>query len=117
MWPFSMHKPLDTASGDDVETVLARLTQTMAWCAPRAQLSDPRNCLRTPALRPHPLEGSRKQVVESVARSRHIALGCRPPAPATSLGGGRLLLYEPDINLAHGLEEGATSGYVDIDNI
>jgi hypothetical protein len=32
------------------------------------------------------------------------------------LAGGRLLLYEPDINLAHGLEESETCGYVDIDN-
>ena len=30
---------------------------------------------------------------------------------------GRLMIYEPDINLAHGLEESETRGYVDIDNI
>jgi hypothetical protein len=27
------------------------------------------------------------------------------------------MIYEPDINLAHGLEESETNGYVDIDNI
>jgi len=31
--------------------------------------------------------------------------------------GGRLLLYEPDRDLAHGIEEEETRGYVDVNNV
>jgi hypothetical protein len=56
-------------------------------------------------------------VVESVARARYISLRNPPKRRATDLAGGRLLIYEPDMNMAHGLEENETRGYVDIDNI
>ena len=68
------------------------------------------------ALRPHPLEDGRKAVVESVDRARYIALRHPAKCRAADLAGGRLLVYEPDINLAHGLEESETRGYVDVDN-
>jgi hypothetical protein len=64
------------------------------------------------------LAGSRKTVVESVARARHCARRLLPERPDVDLSGdGRLLIYEPDINLSHGLEEDETDGYVDVDNI
>lgn len=100
-----------------IETILERLAETIAWCSPRIDLDDPQGCLRTPTLRPHPLEDGRSAVVESVARARYIALHAPPKRPATDLAGGRLLIYEPDMNMAHGLEESETRGYVDIDNI
>jgi hypothetical protein len=56
-------------------------------------------------------------VVESVVRARYIALHHPQKRLATDLAGGRLLIYEPDMNLAHGLEESETRGFVDIDNI
>jgi hypothetical protein len=65
---------------------------------------------------PHPLENGRKRVVGSVALKRFLALGRQHRKPAADLAGGRLLLYEPDVNLAHGLEESETRGYVDHDN-
>lgn len=108
---------LDLEMGDDLETILTRLAETIAWCVPRVNQDEPRTCLRSPALRPHPLERNRKAVVGSVAVSRYMGLKHPKKCRASDLANGRLLIYEPDINLAHGLEEGETNGYVDIDNI
>ena len=56
-------------------------------------------------------------VVASVAEARYISLDHPPRQSAKDLAHGRLLVYEPDTNLAHGLEELETNGFVDIDNI
>ena len=107
---------LDVQRGDGLETILSRMSETIRWCTPRANLTDPRNCLRSLELLPHALEDGRKRVVASVAFKRFLALGRPPTARASDLAGGRLLIYEPDVNLAHGLEEDETNGFVDHDN-
>jgi hypothetical protein len=108
---------LDTERGDSLDVLLERLTEAIEWCAPRALLSDPKYCLRTPDLAPELLAGSRRAVVHSVAVSRHVALRWPKPRLATSLGGGRLLGYEPNRNLSDGAAEGVTGGFLDCLNV
>lgn len=105
----------------DLQPFLERLAEAIDWCAPRAALTYalvyPDSSLRTPALAPQPLAGSRHEVVDSVNYARHIALRWPRPRPITDLAGGRLLAYAPDMNLADGAAKLATSGYLDIDNV
>jgi hypothetical protein len=108
---------IDTERGESLDILLQRLTEVIDWCAPRALLSDPKHCLRTPELAPEPLAGSRKDVVCSVARRRHFELRWPEPRLAKSLGGGRLLGYEPDRNLSCGAAEGMTGGFFDCLNV
>jgi hypothetical protein len=115
-WKTAMHPTLDFERGDTPDTLLERLTETIAWCQTRVNVADPRNCFRSRELLPHPLEDGRKRVVASVAYKRWLALGGAAKRPAANLAGGRLLIYKPDWNLAHGLEEAETKGFLDIDN-
>ncbi len=108
---------LDMESGDSFDVFLQRLTETIDWCAPRASLSDPKHCLRTPELAPEPLAGGRKAVLHSVACSRHIALRWPKPRMAKSLAGGRLLGYEPDRNLSDCAAKGVSEGFFDCLNV
>jgi len=70
-----------------------RLAQTIYWCAGRADVSNPRDSLRTPELCPRPFEESRFSAVETVATARRWRGGDEilkiqlPP----DLAGGRLL--------------------------
>jgi hypothetical protein len=107
---------LNSQLGDDLETILVRITEVVSWCTPHVDTSRPKTCLRSAALAPHPLDDGRKRVVASVARRRHAALGRPQVLPAGDLAAGRLLIYEPDFNLAHGLEELETMGFVDLEN-
>ena len=111
-----MSAAFDLDRGDTPETALERLAETIRWCAPRANVNDPKNCLRSSELMPHALENGRKRVVASVAVKRFLSLGRPSEMKAANLAGGRLLIYEPDVNLAHGLEELETNGFVDHDN-
>jgi hypothetical protein len=105
----------------DLQPLLGRLAEAIDWCASGAALTSaltyPDSSLRTPELAPQPLAGSRHEVVDSVCRARHIALGWPRPRPITDLAGGRLLAYEPDVNLADGAAMVATGGYLDVDNV
>ena len=102
--------------GDNLQTVLFRITEAIAWCAPRVDISKPKDCFRSLELIPHPLEDGRKEVVASVAGKRYVALGRPKNHPASDLAGGRLLIYEPDTNLSDGLTKDETKGYVDHDS-
>jgi hypothetical protein len=108
---------IDTERGESLDVLLQRLTETIDWCTPRASRSDPKHGLRTPELAPESLAGSRKDVVRSVADRRHFELRWPEPRPATGLGGGRLLGYEPDRNLSCGAAEGMTGGFFDVRNV
>jgi len=108
--------------GDNLQTVLFRITEAIAWCAPRVDISKPKDCFRSLDLVYDPfcydsLREGRKEVVASVAGKRYLALGRPQEEPARNLAGGRLLIYEPDVNLFTGLEEDETNGYVDYDNV
>lgn len=96
-----------------------RLAQTIFWCASRIDASNPKDCLRTPELRPGILEESRFSAVETVAveRVRYGGEEIRNIQLPKDLGGGRLLAYFPDANLCCGASEDETNGFFDIDNV
>lgn len=96
-----------------------RLAQTIFWCGSRADISNPKDCLRTPELRPRILEESRFPAVETVAfeRERFGGIEIQKAQLPKDLGGGRLLAYFPDANLCCGASEDETSGFFDIDNV
>ena len=96
-----------------------RLAQTIFWCASRADISNPKDSLRTPELRPRILEESRFSAVETIAFERERLGGdeIRNAQLPKDLGGGRLLAYFPDANLCCGAAEDETNGFFDVDNV
>jgi hypothetical protein len=96
-----------------------RLAQTIFWCASRVDTSNPKDCLRTPELRPRIFEEVRFSAVETVAieRERYGSVEIRDAQLPKDLGGGRLLVYFPDVNLCCGTSEDETNGFFDIDNV
>lgn len=96
-----------------------RLAQTIFWCASRAIVSNPKDRLRTPEIRPRIFEESRFSAVDDVVfgRERFGGVGIQNAQLPRDLGGGRLLAYFPDANLCCGAAEDETNGFFDIDNI
>jgi len=101
-----------------LEQFKVRLAQTIFWCAPRADKVNPATSLRTAELRPRLLEESRSSAVDTVAHARELFGGVdiRTTIP-TALGGGRLLVYFPNYDLACGAAEQETVGFFDINNV
>lgn len=102
-----------------LEQFKTRLAQTIFWCAPRADLSNPASSLRTPQLRPRLLEENRFSAVESVANARELFGGVeiRKATIPDNLAGGRLLIYFPNDDLACGAAEQQTEGFFDVNNV
>lgn len=96
-----------------------RLAQTIFWCAPRADKGNPATSLRTPELRPRLLEENRSSAVDTVAHARELFGGVdiRKASLPDALGGGRLLIYFPNNDLACGAAEQETAGFFDINNV
>jgi len=109
-----------TRSEPDCSTSLEefrqRLAQTVAWCVPRADPANPRDCLRDPDLRPRTLEPSYFYAVWSVAMRRWPWTRPDPVARGPVLEGGRLLVYFPDAELTDGAAEVESGGYFDVFN-
>jgi hypothetical protein len=65
------------------------------------------------------LEEDRFSAVETVAieRERYGGVEIRDAQLPKDLGGGRLLVYFPDVNLCYGASEDETNGFFDIDNV
>jgi hypothetical protein len=117
----------------DIRTFRRRLAETIAWCAARGAVDNPRDGLRTPALRPPSLYKSRTHrrhseetgpnrpvVAEALAEERARLLrsaGSYPSGLAEDLAGGRLLGYDPDANLSDGFSEIKSNGFFDVDNM
>lgn len=96
-----------------------RLAQTIFWCAPRADKVNPATSLRTAALRPRVLEENRSSAVNTVvyARELHGGVDVRKAIITRDLGGGRLLIYFPNNDLACGAAEQETAGFFDVNNV
>jgi hypothetical protein len=96
-----------------------RLAQTIFWCAPRADKRNPATSLRTANLRPRLLEESRASAVDAVAYARELYGGIeiRKATIPGNLGGGRLLVYFPNNDLACGAAEQETAGFFDTNNV
>ena len=94
-----------------------RVAETVAWCAPRANSSDPRHCLRSEEIRGRHLENSYATCVRYVAQNRKLSSVQNPPLAVTpDLRGGRLLLYFPDADLCDGAAEAESRGFFDVYN-
>ena len=102
-----------------LERFKVRLAQTIFWCAPRADRVNPATSLRTPKLRPRLLEENRSQAVNTVVYARELFGGVdiRKATIPTALGGGRLLVYFPNNDLACGAAEQETAGFFDLNNV
>lgn len=102
-----------------LEQFKLRLAQTISWCAPRADKNNPATSLRTAYLRPRMLEENRFTALDTVSHAREL-LGGADVINAViprDLGGGRLLVYFPDSDLACGAAEYETGGFFDINNV
>jgi hypothetical protein len=99
---------------------LVRLAQTIAWCASRADASDPRDSLRTHELNPSAADLYRddsEEVVRTVVESRAQSVGTRPAVQREGLldlHGGRLAVYFPAEQLDDGAAEFETDGFFDV---
>jgi hypothetical protein len=110
---------------DQVTAFRHSLAETIAWCTAHAAPSDPEHCLRTPALRPGPLEhtqslAERQACVSTLIQARSQLLqdaGVSPQTLATDLAGGRLLLFEPDETLSDGGAAVCSRRFFDDDNV
>ena len=102
-----------------VEQFKVHLAQTIFWCAPRADKVKPATSLRTMELRPRQLEENRSSAVDTVARARELFAGVniRNATVSSELGGGRLLIYFPNYDLACGAAEQETAGFFDVNNV
>jgi hypothetical protein len=102
-----------------LEQFKVRLAQTIFWCASRAGQMNPATSLRTAELRPRMLEENRSSAVDTVAYARELFGGVdiRNATIPSSLGGGRLLIYFPNHDLACGAAEQETAGFFDINNV
>lgn len=107
---------MDTQALDQFKV---RLAQTIFWCAPRANKRNPATSLRTAELRPRLLEESRTSAVDTVAYARELYGGVeiRNATMPSRLGGGQLLIYFPNDDLACGAAEQETAGFFDINNV
>lgn len=102
-----------------LEEFHSRLAQTTFWCAPRADKLNPATSLRTVALRRRLLEENRSSAVNTVVYARELCGGAdiRKAAIPRDLGGGRLMIYFPDSDLACGAAEQETAGFFDVNNV
>lgn len=96
-----------------------RLAQTIFWCSSRTDISNPHDCLRTPELRPGIFERDRFSAVDTVVLNRALYGGneIRYAKIPPYLGGGKLLVYFPEINLACGAAEDESHGFFDVQNV
>ena len=103
-----------------------RLYETIAWCAPRVNLSNPKYCLRSAQLKPDYEFSSDPEydvdlwadirMIKKVVNSRAQLL-MPPTATSTEvdidLAGGRLLIHFLDESNLNGLTAYLTSSYLD----
>jgi hypothetical protein len=112
MWILSESEP---TPAEGVEAIWQRLAETILWCAPRANRTEPSTCLRSADIRPRTLQPSYSAGVNDVAANRRLCLRQRVD-PRRDLAGGRILVYGPDEELSDGAAEAETAGYLDVNN-
>ncbi|MBC7529779.1 MAG: hypothetical protein H7308_19800 [Chthonomonadaceae bacterium] len=117
---------------ESVAEIRVRLAETIAWCRNRASLEDPKNCLRTLALRPSNLSETAnewnffdydwKNVEENRAVLSRLSSGraellraenAHTDSLPSDLAGGRLLISIPDWSDFCGLTEAETQEFTD----
>jgi len=104
---------------ESAENFKLHLAQTILWCAPRVDIANPKDSLRTPELRPRVFERDRFSAVDFVAteRQRQGGVKFRDAQLPKGLCNGHLLAYFPETNLYDGAAEIHTDGFLDVDNL
>jgi hypothetical protein len=90
--------------------------EAQAWCGSKVDPARPKECLRSEELRPPLLLLSRLDTVDAVRRRRKTQVVHRRLLSDPTAGGGGLIAYNPDFNMACGTSEAETAGYFDVDN-
>jgi hypothetical protein len=103
----------------EIDEIVRRVAEAVAWCELRANPGDPRDSLRSARLKPPPTEseydslGGTYEAVDYVCERRRTALGSAPTEASIDLRGGWLLALEVDCQLAEGACEAASQGFFD----
>lgn len=105
-----------------------RLAETIEWCLSRADISEPKDSLRSKALKPEVLfnedsylynPAKRIEGISDLLAKRRKLLG-KEVVPVTTnadLKVGKLLAFFPDETLCDGAAEMASYGFFDVDNV
>jgi len=99
-----------------------RVAETIAWCLPRADPSDPRHSLRSEEItndeiKDWDLEKNYVGCMRWLSQVRRSKLETTVPVAATpDLCDGRLVLFFPDQNLSDGAAEAESRGFFDLYN-
>ena len=103
--------------GESLDPLWERLRETIAWCRSSLDVASPARSLRSEANRPRTLEPDYFASVSTVASLRRSACwqSC-PEVLLRSLEEGRLLVYQPDMDLACGAAQAASRGFFDVHN-
>jgi len=120
----------------EAESLIRRVAETVTWCRAHVSVADPKNSLRTVALRPGNLReipggvdyvwgrevGFRTGVeaVDDLVDRRGELLrreGNSPGAGAIDLRGGRLLIHDPEDSDQCGLSESDSGYFIDIADV
>jgi hypothetical protein len=103
--------------GESFEPFWERLRETIAWCRSSLDVTSPALSLRSEGNRPRALEPNYFAAVSTVASLRRSECwqSCSQ-VPLRSLEEGRLLAYQPDMDLACGAAQAASQGFFDVNN-
>ena len=111
---------VDHQRGHSLDEFIENLAETIAWCSSRPQPWSPLASFRSIDIAPKFGRKDRKSWVDSVAKQRRHALGRGKhslPEQIYARWDGRLLAYFPDENLACGVAEAETAGFLTTDNV
>lgn len=112
-----MNMKLDTEQGHNLEEFLQSFAETYAWCSSRPRPWNALRSFRSPEIAPEFGCTTDKGWVSSVIWQRREVLGGKIGLPEYVFLRGKLLVYFPDENLDHGLEEYETEGFVTASNV
>jgi hypothetical protein len=99
----------------DDQTLIARLTETVAWCNSLEQIGD----FRSEQLRPRVLHNGADDAVCEVGRCRanwYRQQKFETPIEMPDLKGGELMVYFPEENLSDGYADLVSKGFFDVEN-
>jgi hypothetical protein len=110
---------LDHQKGHSLDELIQNLAETIAWCSSRPRPWSPLVSFRSVEIAPEFGSSDRKSWVDSVAKQRRRALGGGKHSLQERIHWyvGRLLTYFPDENLACGVAEAETGGFLTVDNV
>ncbi len=109
----------------EIQTIYQRLSETIAWCESRVDITKPETCFRSKELQPTiqivwaQNHIQKNTIFERVANFRRAILFNslnNRNVETTDLSLGRILVFEVDISLVDGAACTATNGFFDDDN-